>query len=1052
MFVFLWGSGCALTRLAQLDRSHPTLDGVLEVDGASAELRIARDVYGVPHIRAASEADAWFGLGFAHAQDRLFQADLARHSAWGTLSSWFGADAVEFDAFARSLRLRDRAATALAAADPATRRMFEAYAAGINAGAGAARATPIEHRLLGVPFEPWTPEDGLAVTFLLSWALEDNLSFELAAFELAEHPPALLDALTRISPESPPIDPYWDELRGVDRGRWSAPFDAWLAVLGGGPDRAAASNNWVIGGSRSASGKPIVANDPHLDQAVPSLWYAADVAGGDLHVAGATIAGTPGVLIGHDARVAWGMTNVMADQVDLVVLERDGDGYRLEGQTHAFERVASAIEVRDGEPVQREVQFTAVGPVVNEGGEVVVAMRWATLEREDRLPTAVRALNRASTADEVLDATRALPLMVALNLVVADVDGGYGWRPIGSIVGRRAHTGRVPYPGSDPLHGWFGWLSNLPEERNPARGYVQTANSRPDHPLADAISTSYVPPWRFERIGERIEAEPSHTPASEHALQLDTRELLAARHRDRLLDGVTPGPDGARCHALLAGWDLDAGADSAGAAVWGVFLEQYVRHAIEDQLGAADTEVALSILSTARSPLDNGLFDAAFVEDRERSVVYALDRACAELEATLGPDPDGWTWGALHPLDLRHPFSARAPRLLRGWNLPPVPSPGSGATVAASSFEWGADDRSVTGMPSMRLVMPLDDLGASTFVHPGGQSGLPGHPGYSSHYVHFVTGQTLPLWFDDDDVAANVVDTLRLTVGNPPAAGWAARPPQGDPAAWQAHAAAEAERFDRAVAAEPSVQRLEVEAVGEVALVDRGRGLVYVGGDELLALDLHTGEVRWRVDAPGGVARAGRLLAVTHGLGPSEVTWVDPDAPEAARRCGRVVPAPPEANGVRLWVFDRGGAIHVAWQSSAVFPPSGVHDPRRDELRRAANACGVVAVAPDCTVTAAPLSAFELDPPRDMGQGVPPTPAMVCGSLDPHRQLPAVAASAVPPYRAKPGEPTVEVVETRTDGGCAVEVRRELTARGVDRSWTHPLGSITDAGGCPGPP
>lgn len=762
--------GCAVLKLASLGRSYPPLDGELVAPHASAPISVVRDVYGVPHVRAASEADAWYALGVVHAHDRLFSMDLARHTAWGELAGWFGERAAQHDVFARALGLHERAAGMLAGVGPETRAMIEAYTAGVNDGAASLAALPIEYRLLDAGFDPWQPEDCLASVGLLGWTLSENLDFELAALSLRDLPAADLDALLRTDPHSPPIDGYWDTLRLVDVGGLSAPFAGFTSVVGGAPEpraheAAAASNNWVIGGERTASGKPIVANDPHLFQRVPSLWYAADVAGGELHVAGATVAGMPGVLIGHDERVAWGLTNVMADTADIALVERRGElGYVLEGRELQLEPVNVEVPVHDGEPVKATVYRTEIGPVITElTGTHLAVLRWTGLEIDDQLLDAVHTLDHASSVDELLSIADA-PITVVSNVVAADVDGDWAWQEVGARVGRRQHTGRVPYPGSDPDHGWFGLLDDVVGERRPDRGFVVTANSRPDHPLADDISTTYVPPHRFDRITERIEAVPEHTPADSQAIQLDVREMGAYWHRDALLEGVTPTDAGKKCFALLSAWDFQASPKSPGAAVWALFHEAYVRAAIIDDIGPERTDVVMSLVGTARSPLDNGAFDR-FVSDRPALVAEALATACARLETELGPDETAWSWGAIHPLALKHPFGARAPRLLKAWNMVPVPFGGSGATVAAASFSWSRDGVSapVGGMASMRMVMPLDDLGASTFVHPGGQSGQPGSTLYASHYAQFVAGGVVTLWFDDDDVTANARWSLTLT-------------------------------------------------------------------------------------------------------------------------------------------------------------------------------------------------------------------------------------------------------------------------------------------------
>jgi penicillin amidase len=248
-------------------------------------------------------------------------------------------------------------------------------------------------------------------------------------------------------------------------------------------------------------------------------------------------------------------------------------------------------------------------------------------------------------------------------------------------------------------------------------------------------------------------------------MQLDLLDLQATAWLDRLLVGVEPATDDARrCLDLLGKWDRIADQDSVGAAVWALFFEEFVRHALEDDLGAEATRVALSVTGPSREPLGNGLFFDAFVEDLPASSAYALDRACARLRAGLGEDPAAWTWGAIHPLTLKHPFAARAPKLLKAWNMRPVPFEGTGSTLGVASNRWGRDtlEAPVTTMASLRMVMPLDDLAASTLVYPGGQSGHPRSVGYATHYNHFVAGKGLPLWFADADVEANAVARLQI--------------------------------------------------------------------------------------------------------------------------------------------------------------------------------------------------------------------------------------------------------------------------------------------------
>lgn len=759
-------AGCSLLKLSALERSFPTQAGELTIEALPEPIRIVRDAHGVPHLRARTEAGAWYGLGFLHGQDRLFQADLMRRLAFGRTAAWFGPSATRFDHFMRAMRLEQLAEANLAAMDAPTRAMLEAYTDGLNAAAAALPHPPIEHRLLDTPFEPWSPRDCLAVSFLQSWNLSGNLRFEAAALMLAELEPGVLDELTRTLPDTPPIDDYWEALRGVELGELTPDFEAFISVLGGAPDAGEASNNWVVGPQLTASGAPIVANDPHLRQGVPSLWYVADVAGGDLHVAGATLPGLPGVPIGHNGQVAWGLTNVMADTVDLVVLERHGEtGYVLEGQPRQLREVWVHSDQREGPHVPGSLWTTEVGPVITElQGTHLVALRWATLELNDTMPQVLRSLATSTTVDDALAGARS-PMAVAQNVAIADTQGGWGWQVVGSVPARRSHTGRVPYPGSDPAHGWDGWLEALPGLREPTDGFVITANSRPDHPLADAISTSYVPDHRYDRIRTLLlEGGDAQEPADQHQIQLDELEVTASRYLPALLEGVEPSTAQAEtCLQLLQGWDHVASAESAGAAAWALFHRELLRQALVDDLGDRGVSIYLQIASSGRSLLESGALDA-FLEDRALSVDRALQRACTQLSRDQGPDPALWTYGALHPLRLQHPFARRLPKLLARWNMREIPWGGSGATVAAAgySFAGPGPQLPVTGMPSLRIVMPLDDLGASTLIHPGGQSGMPGHVLYASHFLHFVNDSTLPLLFDDDALDTISTTTLQL--------------------------------------------------------------------------------------------------------------------------------------------------------------------------------------------------------------------------------------------------------------------------------------------------
>jgi len=761
-------SGCALFTLAATKRSHPPLDGMVAAAGARGEITIHRDAAGVPHIEAANEDDAWYGLGYVHAQDRLFQLDVRRRLAHGEISELLGDRAVDLDAFVRAMELERRGQEAIDRAQPAAQARITAYTEGLNAGVASLKTLPVEYRLLGVDFAPFDAADTTGMLYLMGWSLQENLDHELAAMAFAHLPADELDSLFQTYPDTPPIDPFWDDLRTRDLGELTAGFEAFTGALGGRPKgkgNPEASNNWVVGGSRTASGKPIVANDPHLVQSVPSIWYAAHLRGGDLHVAGATLPGVPGLPIGHNEEVAWGLTNVMADTVDLAVLERDGDdAVIVRGQAEPLQAHTYTLRPRDAEPVERTVYTTSLGPVVNEGGDAVLVMRWAGLVIEDQTPDVLTTFVHSTSVAQLLDDLDPLPSVAPQNMVMADTGGDIAWKVVGSIPRRHGFTGRVPHPASDGDRHWDGMLDARPQLHNPERDYLATANHKPDpdaQPSVDAIATAYLPPHRYDRIMDRLGELPQATPADMHELHTDVRENAAATYLPELLTGE-PSAEAAPCHALLSGWadrDYQATIDSPEAAAWAMFQEELFRATFASRLDDDQMHLLLDLMSTGRNPLD-GDFDR-FLDEAPQAVDTALRAACRRLSERFGA-PEEARWGELHPVKLAHPFSEQS-SLLAGWDMVSAPFPGTGASVAAADYEWTEDEWKVGFMASMRIVMPLDDLGASTFVHPGGQSGQPRSPYYRSHYDEFVGGQTLPLYFDADDVQANAVHTLTLT-------------------------------------------------------------------------------------------------------------------------------------------------------------------------------------------------------------------------------------------------------------------------------------------------
>ena len=772
--------GCSLTTLMTQGRSLPELEGQLEAEGLAGPARILRDERGIPHVRANSEADAAFAVGYAHAQDRLFQMDMARRLAYGEMAELLGPDMVELDVFMRTLDLETQATESLKALDPDTRFVLAAYTAGVNAGRDAAKAPPVEHRLLEErKVADWTPVDSMAIAYLNSWWLARNPEEEIFAWkhrkELSRDD---LDALFKLQAETPKADPYWEGLRKARAGDFTSEFDTFLEMMTG-YGVPAASNNWAVSGERSADGKPILANDPHLSRSVPATWYLVDAKGGDWHAAGGTVPGLPWVVTGHNEHLAWGATNTMADYVDFVVFERDGPmEYYLAGEKKRLVEKTVEIEVKDAEaPHTATVDLTEVGPVVTElAGTHLLAMRWSALETVDTAPQYLRGLNMAGSVEDArdLDYTAA---STSLNIVLADDQGDIAWQVTGLVPKRTNHTGRLPYPGSSEHHGWEGFWTELPGELNPERGYVATANSYPhdysppetgeeeEPTLAspEVVSASYILPWRMGRIAELLEATDKHDVESFRALQFDKRDNHAAAQVPALLGPIeTKTEGGAWVQEQLLDWDFDAISRGHQELLWAEFNKQLVRYALDDTLSDEGLTDYMWAATSGGSliDVDGGL--AHFVEDTDMARRAALLETHKALTARLGESTSNWRWENVHPLHFDHPFQAAgAPTTFSAGT---VDDHGSAPNaVNPGGYSWAKESYETTWIASMRIVVPLGDIGGAMVVVPPGQSGQPGSDHYQDHLRFWKKGELLPLWFHDEDVEREAVHVLELS-------------------------------------------------------------------------------------------------------------------------------------------------------------------------------------------------------------------------------------------------------------------------------------------------
>lgn len=736
-----------------LRSASPQVDGDIALEGLHGDVEIWRDALGVPHVFASDEHDLHFALGVLHAQDRLWQMELVARVAQGRLAEAIGAGLLESDRFLRTLGIWRAAQDQERSMDADALAPLQAYADGVNAFLAARTgALPPEFLALGIEPQAWTPLHSLAIEKVMAWDLAlygDAADASRAVARLG------LDTVAKL------LQPYPEWGPTILEGQVPEIPEP-VALLLDAFSTAKASNAWVVGGSRTVSGRPILANDMHLAARAPALWYLAALHGGDVVVAGNTLPGVPWVIAGHTESAAWGFTNAMVDDVDFFLVQADSADaslYWTADGTEPFRVAQETIEVKDGEPVSLPVRLTRWGPVLSLGGGQDVAMRWATHD-PSRSFEAFARFNRARTAADVL---AAVPLFdnPHQNVVFADTTGAFGYAMGGRIPRRKAgvRPPTLPVPGWTGEWEWDGYhpFEDHPSVLNPPSGYVVTANNRQAAgPLGDRISSDWESPFRAERIRtmiletDRIDAE------AVHRMQLDVHDAFADRYLDRAVEafGAAGLPEAA---ATLSGWDRRVSADSRAAALFLVWYER-IRAGVRRDLYQAETgwlprDATDEILETRT---------LAWGEDGTQRYAAIAERAAAEADSIVGVG----VWGDLHRAVQPHVLSAsRLLDRLLGLDVGPAPAPGSPTTVNVSHYGGAFPVRATAGA-SQRHVADLGNIdGAGGFILPTGQSGVPFSPHYRDQFERWLDGGLWPVPLNRDRAVAGGVHHLVLRPG-----------------------------------------------------------------------------------------------------------------------------------------------------------------------------------------------------------------------------------------------------------------------------------------------
>ncbi|MGQ9555398.1 MAG: penicillin acylase family protein [Anaerolineae bacterium] len=783
-------------------RPLPTVNGSLKAEGLRSPVEVIRDRWGVAHIYAQSQADLFFAQGYVHAQERLFQMDLHRRLASGRLAAVVGEPGFDTDRLLRTLGVARAAQRALEQADAETLAALEAYSAGVNAClAASGKRLPLEFLLLGYKPEPWRPVDTFAWGKLQALMLSSSWGLELLnAALIARLGPERAAQLKGQYPSASPLvlpgqtcpDLVSQALQEFRAAR------SWLPEVA----LAAMSNNWVVDGSKSTTGRPLLANDPHLALTMPSIWYENHLVCPELEVTGVSFPGTPAVVLGHNAHIAWGMTASFPDVQD-VYMERlnpqDHGQYEYQGAWEQATIVNEEVRVK-GEVAPRAVKITITrhGPIISELSPLRInsehtALALRTVEEAGGIFQAMLRLNRARNWQEFTEALRHWDVP-SQTFVYADGEGNIGLYVPGKVPIRAQGEGTVPLPGWTGEHEWSGWIRHeeLPHAFNPGEHYLASANNQVTGvPYPYTFTAECNSSFRARRIVQLLQEKEKLSPDDFAHMQLDQYSFAAAEFC-QLLTALAPAimaepalsagqAQAKQALAIIGQWDHRLMADSVAAALYEVTLhfakqrlfrpwlgdltDYYLGQGMHYILPATVFQSEASYLVLQRMLAND---ERQWFRDeqgqplrREAILALALADAIAYLSQAVGEDMGEWRWGRIHPLRFDHLLGAKKP-LDRLFSRGPYPYGGDGSTICSAFFPPKLPISGSTIGASWRQIIDVGNWDASRAIHSTGQSGHPASKHYDDMISPWLKGEYHPMLWSRDKVQANAEARLVL--------------------------------------------------------------------------------------------------------------------------------------------------------------------------------------------------------------------------------------------------------------------------------------------------
>lgn len=788
--------------ITALRRPLPRTGGRIRLPGLRTAVEVRRDRWGIPHIYAEHNEDLFCALGYVHAQDRLWQMELHRRIGHGRLAEIVGPAALDSDRFIRTLGFSRLVQREVSLLDDETATLMTAYLHGVNACIDqTTHRLPLEFTILGIQPQPWELTDLLvwpkmmALTLSSNW-MQELLQAQIVALVGVERAIALRPRYPEDGPLTVPADAHYTP----DLGAAALQLASDAALFTGENETPQGSNAWVVSGQRTTSGRPLLANDPHLNLSLPNLWYQVHLEGGDFHVAGATIPATCGVIIGHNRRIAWGLTNARTDNQDLFIEQFDAADplrYRWRDEWLTAEVVRETIHVKgQAEPTVIDVRITHHGPIIDPvagalRGEPTttdtttqaLALRWTALDPSPTLTRAVFRLNRAQNWDEFRAALQDWDVPPQ-NVVYADIDGHIGYCLAGRLPIRQQSDGSLPVPGWSGEYEWAGYIpfGELPSQLDPPAGALVTANHRiidERYPTSAPIHGLWLNPYRAQRIQALLDEHKQHDVRSFARIQGDVVSLPGKALVEQVARlQLEPGME-QRVRDLFVTWNGHLHPESVGGAIYEglrYHLLRIVYQEISDLFQAPAASGSFSVLPAniylecalptvlarmASQPLDQP--DEWLGQGRSWGGVLraALGRTVAELTERLGDDPNRWQYGRLHTLTLRHPLGS-VPALTPLFNRGPWPIGGDIDTVNHCYLPRDNAGMKITNGVSVRFIFDLNDWDNSRAILPGGQSGHPASPHYADMIAAWRAGAYHPLLWSRPAVERHSTQVLTL--------------------------------------------------------------------------------------------------------------------------------------------------------------------------------------------------------------------------------------------------------------------------------------------------